>query len=144
MALAAKRESRFWLVAAGALLGLAMQANPVSALVLPGVISGFWFNASRRIGLRTPWPYLAVVAFVAAYAPVIVYNAQNELFGALTAQNRQTYVWQPDPSLRHYIRNLWRLTLQLVVNWVACWKAMRPSGPRRACHSCSAHGACLA
>jgi hypothetical protein len=54
-----------------------------------------------------------VVAFVAAYSPVIIYNVQNELFGALTAQNKQAYVWQPDPSLPHYIHNLWRLTLQL-------------------------------
>jgi hypothetical protein len=113
IALAVKRESRFWLVAAGALFGLALQANPVSALVLPGVIIWFLVQRKSRIGLRTPWPYLAVVAFVAAYAPVIIYNVQNELFGALTAQNRQTYIWQPNPSLPHYIHNLWRLILQL-------------------------------
>jgi 4-amino-4-deoxy-L-arabinose transferase-like glycosyltransferase len=120
LALAVKRESGPWLVVAGAALGLAMQANPVTALVLPGVI--VWFLAQptgglgfrkSSIGLRTCWPYLAASAFVLAYAPVIIYNVQNSLVSVVVVESQQTYVFQPASSLLAYANNLWRLTLQL-------------------------------
>jgi 4-amino-4-deoxy-L-arabinose transferase-like glycosyltransferase len=121
LALAVRRESGPWLIAAGVLLGLAMQANPVPALMLPGVI--VWFLIQRtpggqqsrqsRIGLRTQWPYLAVAAAVLAYAPVIIYNVQNELLGVAIVENKQTYVWQPASSASMAVQNLGRLGLQL-------------------------------
>jgi 4-amino-4-deoxy-L-arabinose transferase-like glycosyltransferase len=112
LALAVKNKSGAWLVAAGALLGLALQATPVPVLMLPGV--GLWFLAQRKsgIGLRTRWPYLAMVAFVLAYAPVIVYNVQTHLVTVQVAQSR-TYVWQPNLSFAAYAQNLGRLMLQL-------------------------------
>ena len=113
MALAIKRESGLWLIAAGVLLGLSMQANPVPALMLPGVIVWFLIQRKSCIGLRTPWPYLAVVAAVLAYAPVIVYNVQNELLGAAIVETKQTYVWQPNSSPFAAAENLGRLVLQI-------------------------------
>jgi len=112
LALAVKFVSGPWLIAAGALLGLAAQANPVAALMLPGV--AIWFLAQRKsaIGLRTRWPYLAVAALALVYAPVIWYNVQTGLVGVKEAQIRD-YIWQPNPSLSAYVQNLGRLLLQL-------------------------------
>ena len=123
LALAVQRKSGLWLVIAGVLLGLTMQATAASALMLPGIV--VWFLTQRTpggprvresrqsgIGLRTRWPYLAVAALVLSYAPVIVYNIQNEWVGMLVAGNR-SYAWQPNLSLPAYVQNLWRLTLEL-------------------------------
>jgi 4-amino-4-deoxy-L-arabinose transferase-like glycosyltransferase len=107
------RQSGLWLIAAGVLLGLAMQANPVPALMLPGVVVWFLIQHTPRIGLRTPWPYLAVAAAVLAYAPVIVYNVQNGLLGVAIVENKQTYVWQPASSVPVAMQNLVWLGLQL-------------------------------
>ena len=90
-----------------------MQANPVPALMLPGVIVWFLIQRKSRIGLRTRWPYLAVAAVVLAYAPVIVYNVQNELLGVAIVETKQTYVWQPASSASAAMQNLVRLGLQL-------------------------------
>lgn len=112
LALAVNRGAGGWMVVAGAMLGFAMQANPIVALMLPGV--GIWFLAQRRsaVGLRTRWPYLAALAFLAAYSPVIVYNLQSGLEGVREAQIRD-YIWQPTPTLAAYVQNLGRLLLQL-------------------------------
>ena len=112
LVLAIKRESGGWLVAAGGLLGLAMQTNPIPALMLPGVAVWFFLQHKRGTGLRTRWPYLAAVAFVIAYAPVIAYNLQTGVVGVQEAGAR-SYLWQPNPSLSTYLQNLWRLALQL-------------------------------
>ena len=112
LALAVKRESGSWLVAAGALLGLALQTNPVPAIMLPGV--AVWFLVQRKpaISLRTRWPYLAAAALLLAYSPVIVYNLQTGLI-SLTAAKEQTYVWQWSSSLSAYAHNLVGLAQQL-------------------------------
>ena len=112
LALAVRRNSGPWLIAAGVLLGLAMQGNPISVLTLPGL--AIWFLAQRgsKIGLRTRWPYLAVAALVLSYAPVIIYNLRYEWVGVAAAETR-SYVWQPNFSLRAYSENLGRLALQL-------------------------------
>jgi len=112
LALAVQRKSGLWLVIAGVLLGLTAQATAASILMVPGVV--VWFLAQRQsgIGLRTRWPYLAAGALVLSYAPVIVYNVQNEWVGILVAGNR-SYAWQPNLSLPAYVQNLGRLTLEL-------------------------------
>ena len=113
LALAVKRESGLWLVAAGALLGLALQTNPVPVLMLPGVAIWFLIQHKPAISLRTRWPYLAAVAFLVAYAPVILYNLQTGLAGVSAAESGRSYLWQPNPSPAAFAQNLWRLTLQL-------------------------------
>jgi 4-amino-4-deoxy-L-arabinose transferase-like glycosyltransferase len=112
LALAVQCKSGPWLVIAGVLLGLAAQATMASILMVPGVV--VWFLAQRQsgIGLRTRWPYLAAAALVLSYAPVIVYNIQNEWVGILVAGNR-SYAWQPNLSPPAYVQNLWRLLLEL-------------------------------
>jgi len=112
LVLGVRRESGLWLVAAGALMGLAMQTNPIPALMLPGVAVWFWMQRKASIGLRTRWPYLAVLAFMLAYAPVIIYSLRNDLAAFRWASTRQ-YLWQPSLSLSSYLRNLGLLVLQL-------------------------------
>jgi hypothetical protein len=109
---AVKQTSGWWLVAAGALLALALQANPVPVLILPGVILWFLIQRKSSIGLRTRWPYLALVAFALVYSPLIVSNVQTH-FAAITGVQARDYVWQPALSLLAYIQNLAQLVLQL-------------------------------
>ena len=112
LALAVRHESGSWLVAAGALLGLSLQTNPVPVIMLPGV--AVWFLTQRKpaIGLRTRWPYLAAAALLLTYAPIIIYNLQTE-FASFRAARAQTYVWQSSSSLSAYAQNWTRLVLQL-------------------------------
>lgn len=111
--LAVQRRSGPWLVAAGALLGLALQVNLIPLLLLPGVAVWFLGQPTSKVGLRTQWPYLAAIACVLAYAPVILYNLQTGMSSVREVTGARSYVWQPNPPLATYIHNLWRLALQL-------------------------------
>jgi 4-amino-4-deoxy-L-arabinose transferase-like glycosyltransferase len=119
LVVAVRRGSGLWLIAAGALLGLALQTNPVVALIVPGVLVWYLIQlihpgqpAKAGIGLRTRWPYLAVVAFCVIYAPVIVQNVETGM-AAVREAKRQVYVWQGNPSLSAYTQNMSMLVLQL-------------------------------
>ena len=110
---AVRRESGVWLAVSGALLGLALQANPILVLILPGSLVWFLMQRKRAVSLRTPWPYLAIVALLAVYAPVIAHNIQTSLAGITEASAGRSYLWQPNPSPQTYLENLARLALQL-------------------------------
>jgi hypothetical protein len=112
LSLAVQRQSGAWLVVASIGLGLAIQATPVAALVLPGLV--LWFLAQRPGGLslRARWFYLATAAFVLTCAPLIVYNAQTAL-GSIQVARSRIYALQPAASFAVYIQHLWRLVLQL-------------------------------
>ncbi len=110
---AVRRESGVWLVVSGALLGLALQANPIPVLMVPGILAWFLIQRKRAVSLRTPWPYLALVAFLAVYAPVIAHNIQTNLAGITEASAGRSYLWQPNPSPQTFLQNFTRLALQL-------------------------------
>lgn len=112
LSLAVRLGSGPGLVAAGVLLGMAFQTTPVPALMAPGVLIWFVSRARPEISLRTRWPYLAAIALILIYSPVIAYNLQNQWVGVAIAQNR-AYALQPDLSLPAYVHNLSRLLLQL-------------------------------
>jgi len=114
LVLAVRRQSGWMLVLAGLLLGLALQVNPIPALVLPGVFLWLVTRRSRIVSLRSPWPYLAGAACLLIYSPVIVYNTiEVPLAGIRELAQSRTYIWQPDPSLTSYLQNLGRLFMQL-------------------------------
>jgi 4-amino-4-deoxy-L-arabinose transferase-like glycosyltransferase len=74
-----------WLLPlSGLLLGLALQTHPLVVALLPGVAAAVLMR-DRRI-LLTPWPWLALAAFLAGYANVLAYNAQNGFESILSAQ----------------------------------------------------------
>ena len=126
LARAVRRDSGPWLIVAGALLGLAGQAHPTVALMLPGVAVWFllqrtpggldWRRQSSRqspIGFRTRWPYLAAAVVLLVYAPVIIHNMRTSLAAVQEVTQHRLYAWEPVTSLGMYLQNMWRLALQL-------------------------------
>jgi hypothetical protein len=110
---AVRRESGVWLVVSGALLGLALQANLILVLMLPGCLVWFLMQRKRAVGPSTPWPYFMIAAFLAVYVPVIAHNIQTNLAGVTEVSAGRSYLWQPNPSPQTYLENLARLALQL-------------------------------
>lgn len=72
---AARRHRGPGLVLSGVLGGLALHTHPSVSLFLAALAIWFVLDGTRRAWLRTPWPWLAVGAALAAYSPVIIYNA---------------------------------------------------------------------
>jgi len=69
------RTADLLLVLAGAVFGLAFQTHPMAAACLPGVaLFAVWRG---RSWLRTPWPYLASVAFAVAQLPTLLFMARE-------------------------------------------------------------------
>ncbi len=96
-------QRRPWLlVVAGFLAGLALQAHPSFAALLPGFAIFVLFSARRLI--RQPQTYLAGVAFVAAFSNVLLYNWQSGL-GGVRSVNQQ----YPGEGLGGsvYVQNFW-------------------------------------
>ena len=73
---------------AGLLLGLALQTHPLVAALLPGIALGVVIRDWRI--LRTPWPWLAVGAFLLGYANMLAYNAETGFDSLRSAQRIQT------------------------------------------------------
>jgi 4-amino-4-deoxy-L-arabinose transferase-like glycosyltransferase len=87
------RGSGWTLVWAGFMLGMSMHTHPTIVAFLPGVAGWVLW---RNLGIvRTRWPYLAVVAFVIAFSPMIVYNVmtggQSIRHATYTASERPDY-----------------------------------------------------
>lgn len=70
-------QRRRWWLAAGSAAGLALQSHPSVIAFLVGLAVWFLLDRERRRTMTGPGPYLAVLAAVAAYAPVIVYNLRT-------------------------------------------------------------------
>jgi 4-amino-4-deoxy-L-arabinose transferase-like glycosyltransferase len=62
------------LVLAGLLLGIAGQTHPTGLLFAPAMaLAVVWGRGGWR-RLRTPWPWLALLAALVGYAPVLIFN----------------------------------------------------------------------
>ena len=87
------RRSGWTLVWAGFMLGMSMHTHPTIVAFLPGV-AGWVLWRNLRI-VRTRWPYLAVVAFIIAFSPMIAYNVmtggQSIRHATYTASERPDY-----------------------------------------------------
>lgn len=91
------RRTNGTLVWAGLMLGMSMHTHPTIVAFLPGVAGWLlWRNVAI---LRTRWPYLAALAFVAAFSPMIVFNiitgGESIRHAVYTATQRPDYV-DPD------------------------------------------------
>jgi 4-amino-4-deoxy-L-arabinose transferase-like glycosyltransferase len=73
---------------AGLLLGLALQTHPLVVALLPGIALAVLLRDWRI--LRSPWPWLAVLAFLVGYANMVVYNAETGFDSLRSAQRIQT------------------------------------------------------
>lgn len=87
-----------WLIAAGALYGLALQTHPTALALAPGLTLDFFARRETRAWLRTPLPYLALCAALLAYSPVLIFNLQNE-FDTVQTASGATYALETAPSL---------------------------------------------
>lgn len=87
LARALRRDLAGLLVAVGLALGLAVQTHTSAVALLPG--AAVYVLVRRRPWLRTPWPYLAVVAFLAVNANLIAFAA---LSGSESLAEAQSHV----------------------------------------------------
>jgi len=87
------RGSGKTLVWAGFMLGMSMHTHPTIVAFLPGAAG--WVLWRNLPILRTRWPYLAALAFVVAFSPMIVYNVltdgQSIRHATYTASERPDY-----------------------------------------------------
>ncbi len=111
------------LIVSGILYGMALQTHPAVILLAPALILAFVWrprplgsgpdSPKGYIGLRSRWPYLALVAALAFYANVIVYNLENP--GAWwEAARRSNYAYVATPGPDSYTINLRELAGALV------------------------------
>jgi 4-amino-4-deoxy-L-arabinose transferase-like glycosyltransferase len=71
-----------------------------------------WRARAWRV-LRTPWPWLAPVAGVVAYSPVLIYNLTNNLAGVERVQTRRNYAYETQLTWEKYWQNQGDLWLEL-------------------------------
>lgn len=107
------RRSGPLLVAAGALYGLALQTHFSVTFLAPALLVYVSPLLRRSSLLRTPWPYLAIIAAILAYGNVIAYNVLNP--GAFeTAAREKEYGYVVGPTLDSYLINLQALAAAVV------------------------------
>jgi hypothetical protein len=95
------RQTGSTLVWAGFMLGMSMHTHPTIVAFLPGAAG---FILWRNLGLlRTRWPYLAALAFVVAFSPMIVFNVltggESIRHAEYTATERPDYARSRDTAL---------------------------------------------
>ena len=113
--LALKRSSGILLVASGLLYGLTLQTHPgiiilAAGLALYFIYSGAFTRASGaarslRSWLKSPWPYLTLVAALVGYADVIAQSIIHPLIGWTVAQ-RHVYAYETSPTMETYLTNM--------------------------------------
>ncbi len=98
------RDGR-WLVAAGALFGLALQTHPSTVALFPGVALVLLWKGGRLV--RTRWAPIALAAFLLAYANMLAYIVETRFAPIDSAQN---LVYSHDggqgATPGHYLANL--------------------------------------
>jgi glycosyltransferase AglD len=87
------RRSNASLVWGGFMAGMSMHTHPTIVAFLPGLMG--WYLWRNLGALRTRWPYLAALAFVLAFSPMIVFNivtgGESIRHAVYTASERPDY-----------------------------------------------------
>jgi 4-amino-4-deoxy-L-arabinose transferase-like glycosyltransferase len=96
---------------AGLLLGLALQTHPLVAAILPGVALAIVLRDWRI--LKSPWPWLAVLAFLIGYANVLLYNAEHGFESVRSAQRIQAEYAQDQQAASGYLSTAGAMMLLL-------------------------------
>jgi 4-amino-4-deoxy-L-arabinose transferase-like glycosyltransferase len=95
------RSSGRTLVGASFVLGLALLTHPTVVAFLPGIAG--WYLWRNLTAMRTRWPYLAMLAFVAALSPMIIYNimsgGESIRYAIYTATERGDYAMGKSTAL---------------------------------------------
>jgi hypothetical protein len=117
------------LVPAGLLFGLALQTHLSAIALVPGLavymlwqeFSGRFSSpatqampARRRHILRSPWPYVGVLAVLAGYVNMVVYNLQSSFWSLHHARSLQEgYAEGRSTDLAYYLANFGNLVQSL-------------------------------
>jgi 4-amino-4-deoxy-L-arabinose transferase-like glycosyltransferase len=110
LARALHRDRPRLLIAAGLAIGLAVQTHTSAVALLPGV--AVYALIRRRPWLRTPWPYLAAVAFLVVNANLLAFAALSRGEPLAEAQNHvRSYARSGATGLDLYRENLGKLGL---------------------------------
>ncbi len=67
-----------WWLAAGAAMGAAMLSKYTAVFFVPSILLYLLFSREDRKWLATPWPWLAGVAALAVFTPVLYWNAVHD------------------------------------------------------------------
>jgi 4-amino-4-deoxy-L-arabinose transferase-like glycosyltransferase len=95
------RRSPALLPVAGLLLGLGLQTHPLVVALLPGIALAVLLRDWRIV--RTPWPWLAIVAFLVGYANVLLFNAEHGFESIRSAQRIQAEYTQDQQAASGYV-----------------------------------------
>lgn len=102
---------------AGFCFGLTLLVHPGAIVLVPAIGLALLIAVRRRRAwslLRAPTPYLALLAALAAYSPILVYNLTHNLIGLRRVLDDRDYVYETSPSWASYRANLIELALQLL------------------------------
>lgn len=87
-----------WLIAAGFVYGLAVQTHPSALALAPAFVIHFLWTKTTRAQLKSVVPYLALLAALFAYSPVLYYNLTQHA-QSLQQASGATYAFESAPSL---------------------------------------------
>jgi hypothetical protein len=99
------------LALAGLLLGLALQTHPLVAVLLPGVAAGVLWRRWRV--LATPWPWVALGAFLLGYANMLAFNAGTGFESIRGAERMRVEYAQDQQASAGYLSSLASMGLLL-------------------------------
>jgi 4-amino-4-deoxy-L-arabinose transferase-like glycosyltransferase len=109
-------DHRGWLIASAIAAGLAIQTNPLAALLVAGGLVWAAFRVRHFPRLGKYWPLWLVVGGLAValvYSPVIIYNVVSRL-NSLDILQERSYLWEAHPTTYTFLNNERRLAFQLV------------------------------
>lgn len=110
--MAQKRENGWFLIGAGFVGGLAMHTHPAVVALLPGMVVWFFSSRARWHWLRRPSLYLAVVAALLAFSPVLIGIVQQFSYFR-TAVEARPYAYRPIQSPYDFLVNLQALLVEM-------------------------------
>lgn len=116
------RQGAYWIVIAGFCYGLTLNTHVGTIVLAPALALTVLLVVARARAwaiFRTPWPWLAPIAGLLAYSPVLGYNLANDLAGVERVQTRRSYAYETALSVEKYLQNvgdLWRELARIVSN----------------------------
>lgn len=110
--LAVSRNNAWLFGAAGVYFAFAVQTHPVAVAIAPGLVLWFLLSRSRWSWFRRPGLYLAGLATIAAYSPVIIPIALNPYRFQFSIATR-SYANATEHSAEAYLGNLQNLIVEV-------------------------------
>src|SRR5262249_44926335 len=121
-------------IAAGAALGAAMLSKYTGVLLVPSLLLYLGLSRRDRRWLATPWPYLAGVAALVVFGPVLYWNWNHEWVSFLFQSKGRLEESRGGFSLHKYlvVQAVGPFALTLPMAAVALWRLFRSTKPEEA------------